>query len=179
MDDVRTLLVPVDFATCAPHLVRQAARLARKLGSEVVLLHVIEPVPGVPGDVVVAHGGSPVAAGELLRTRSEQRMASFVALARAEGAPARSELVVGRATAGILAAADAVGAGMIVMDTHGRTGLQRMLLGSVAEQVVRRARVPVLTVRSHPYPECAAGACAGCAAHLPSEVREVEAEMEG
>ena len=73
-------------------------------------------------------------------------MAEFVAK-HFEGVEVEADVVVGYATEEILAAADKHGADIIVMGTHGRKGIDRILFGSVAEKVVTQSRIPVLTIR--------------------------------
>ncbi|MEZ4390622.1 MAG: universal stress protein [Polyangiales bacterium] len=75
---------------------------------------------------------------------------------------AESRVVFGHPAATILEVATREGADMIVMGTHGRTGLARAMMGSVAEEIVRHADVPVVTVRVRRSPACGARRCATC-----------------
>jgi len=179
MNNVQTILVPIDYSDCAPSVVRQGAQLASKLGAQVVLMHAVEPVAGVRPDVVMERDGASVTVGQHLRTAGESRMRAYLEVARAEGVHASVQLVDGKPTDAILAAVDTIGADLIVMGTHGRQGLQRMLLGSVAEHVVRRASVPVLTVRSQWHAGCEAKSCATCKAHVINAMLDVESESDG
>lgn len=142
---VETILVPVDFSPGSDGAVEWAKTLAAAFGARVVLLHVIDTssaaIIGGPGGVLVP----PPPAAYLDGLREEARADMAQVLARVPGA---SHLLrEGTPRQEILAAAHEVKADLIVMGTHGRTGLAHLLFGSVAEHVVRHAGVPVFTVR--------------------------------
>jgi len=181
MNDIDTILVPNDFSDCAPGVVRRAAQLATALDAELVLMHSYEIPSGLTPETRIEpeSKGPPVAVGEHLRSGAEGRMPAFVRLAEAEGARARALVRAGKPVDAILEAADEVGAGMIVMGTHGRRGLHRVLLGSVAEAVLRRSELPVMTVRSRWHAGCEARSCAVCKTHMKSELLEVRDELDG
>jgi universal stress protein A len=181
MESIDTILVPNDFSDCSPGVVRRAAQMARALDAELVVMHSFE-VPGglTKGtNIEPAPGAAPVPAGDYLRGGAEQRMPAYVGIARAAGARARGLVVSGKPVDAILAAAEDVTAGLIVMGTHGRRGLHRLLLGSVAEAVVRRSEVPVMTVRSRWHGGCEAKSCAVCTTHMKSELVQIGAELDG
>ena len=79
----------------------------------------------------------------------------------------------------ILGVAAEVRADMIVMGTHGRTGLARMTMGSIAEEIIRHADVPVVTVRTKHHAGCAASSCATCDLGRSTVERSIEAEEVG
>lgn len=176
-----SILVPTDLSDCAPGVVRKAADLAAKLGSELVVLHAFELPAGLTSDVRLEPGpGQPaVTAAEHVRSGVEQRMPDLLRIAEDRGVRGRSVVVEGKAVDAILESANDVDASMIVMGTHGRRGLQRLLLGSVAEAVVRRSEVPVLTVRSRWYAGCDARSCGTCTSHILPEASAVAAELDG
>jgi len=135
---IHTVLHPTDFSERSRHALRLAGALARDYGARLVVLHA-----ELPPTVVYGEGALPLdpeityreAREELNRltvpdgdVRAERRFE--------EGDPAGTILRVARE----------LPADLIVMGTHGRTGLARLLMGSVAEQVVRKASCPVLTV---------------------------------
>lgn len=135
------ILVPVDFEEASMKAIELAKDLGAKLGSEVVLLHVYQlPVYTYPGLEPAAlpgfHAEVSAAASRAVQQLSAQT-GGLRALLR-EGDPANE----------ILAAAEDENVRMIVMGTHGRRGLAHLFLGSVAEQVIRKSNVPVLTVRA-------------------------------
>lgn len=145
MDLPKTLLVPTDFGEASDKALAYAVGLAKKLGAEVVLLHSYEiPMVGFPD-------GAMVATAELTSRILEGAQAGLDrALARhkGEGVPMRALVRQGDAWRSVLDTAQEVSAGLVVMGTHGRKGLPRALIGSVAEKVVRTSPVPVLTVHA-------------------------------
>ncbi len=181
MEAIHTILVPNDFSDCAPGVVRRAAQLATALDAELVLMHSYEIPSGLTPQTRIEprQDGPSVSVGEHLRLGAEGRMPQYVRLAEAEGARVRSLVGEGKPVDAILAAATDVGAAMIVMGTHGRRGLHRLLLGSVAEAVVRRSEVPVMTVRSRWHAGCEARSRAVCKTHMKSELLDVRAELDG
>jgi nucleotide-binding universal stress UspA family protein len=141
---VKRLLCPTDFSDAAASAERQAATLARALGAELVLLHVASENPLWRETV----GSTQVrAVFEAQRKWAADTLAARITALGAEGVSARSLVKVGVAWEEIVRAASDEHADLIVIGTHGRTGLDRLLLGSVAERVVRRAPCPVLSVR--------------------------------
>ncbi|MEP7121436.1 MAG: universal stress protein [Byssovorax sp.] len=141
MEGSKIILVPIDFEEASVAALAQARDLADTLGFEVVLLHVyavpatfysgIAPMmgPGLPEEIRVA-------AGETL------------AKLAADHGNLRAILRCGDPTTETLAAIDELSPEMVVMGTHARTGVAHLLLGSVAENVVRKSPVPVLTLRA-------------------------------
>jgi nucleotide-binding universal stress UspA family protein len=141
----RRILVPHDLSPTATQAVKVAAALAAEHGGTVTVLHVLTPFysgPGYPTQDEIAW--TPPA--EIRRER-ERRLEAIVRGAlgtKARGVVCRA--VMGEAVPAILAAAKR--ADVIVMTTLGRSGLAHLLIGSVAEKVVRLSPVPVLTLRS-------------------------------
>ena len=144
MMPIRTILCPTDFSDAAEHAVVYARDLAEKLGAKLLLLHVYElfrlALP-VEGAVAVP----PTWASEL-SDRWQRMLEDTAARYRGTGVPITTLLRVGRAAEEVVRAAQSEGADLIVTGTHGRTGPSRLLLGSVAERIVRSSPVPVLTV---------------------------------
>ncbi|HEX4335130.1 MAG TPA: universal stress protein [Polyangiaceae bacterium] len=142
MPKVSKILVPIDFSPHSEMALAYAVDLAKSLGSRVHLVHVY-PVtayaapPLMPGPVVFAQfrDESQRVFGELM-TRVKREYSADLEGTLKEGVPHVE----------ILRCASDLGVDMIVMGTHGHTGIEHLLLGSVAERVVRGAKVPVLTV---------------------------------
>src|SRR5262249_34495537 len=133
--DVTRILVPTDFSVCSMVALRQAEEMAQRFRATIVLLYVDQSL---------------VESSELARTRrtaADDELLSLVTLLRSRGVAARSMVRSGVPADEIMAAAEAERADMIVMGTHGRTGLSHVLVGRVAETVVRHAPCPVLTIR--------------------------------
>jgi universal stress protein A len=168
------ILVPVDFSDCAPSLLREATAMGRALRAELVLLHVTAPPKGFSLDEVVQMPGQePCTARTLLAVDANEHLNRFVLAAEAERVMARARSEVGPIGATILRVAIEEDVRMIVMGTHGRTGYARTALGSVAEEVMRKAEVPVTTVRTKRHAACAAKACATCDADKSPAERAV------
>ena len=134
---ITRILVPTDFSPQADAALGYARGIAREFGSELHLLHVLDnmflrAMAGDPRDLETA------ALRQLdERLTAEDRRLGAIATLEKSDEPAK-EIVQYAGEAGI---------DLIVMGTHGRTGLPHVLLGSVAERVIRRARCPVLTIR--------------------------------
>lgn len=162
---METILVPVEFYECAPILVTQAVRFARAFGARVVLLHVAEPPRGMPLGIFIQPAGAerPVTVEGWLRREAERELAPLAELAEGDGAEVERRVEIGPVADTILRVADRSGATLVLMGTHGRWGVSRDVLGSVAEDVMRRAEVPVVTVRTRHSPSCRARSCGACA----------------
>jgi universal stress protein A len=143
------ILVPVDFSAPAMQAFVYARELASKLLARVTLLHVVQIPPlGVGGGPTT---GMAIAYADVmtqLEADASQTMVDYVERAREGGLACDSIITHGAPFEQIVEAARARQVDLIVMATHGHTGLQRLLLGSVAEKVVRLAPCPVLVTRS-------------------------------
>jgi nucleotide-binding universal stress UspA family protein len=139
------IVVPTDFSDCAEEAWKLARRLAAAPGSELVLAHVLTEVPLYGEGVLNIDTARKVREGA--RRWAETALEEWVSKARAEGLNARSTIRSGVAHEEIVALAQDERADLVVIGTHGRGGINRALLGSVADRVVRLAPCPVLTVR--------------------------------
>jgi nucleotide-binding universal stress UspA family protein len=140
------IVVPTDFSECAEVAWALAKRVAGSVGSELVLAHIlVEPI--VYGDPSLATDTT-WQLFEQGRKWVEDELEKWASAARAQGMTVRTIVRTGSANEEIVNLATDEGAELIIMGTHGRTGLNRMLLGSVADRVIRLARCPVLTVRT-------------------------------
>jgi nucleotide-binding universal stress UspA family protein len=147
---VKRIVCATDFSERAASAERQAVALARALGAELVLTHVGVDAPLWREGL---HTPSVRAVFEAQHTWASETLAARAAALRAEGVPARAIVRVGPPWEEIVRVAAEEHADLIVMGTQGRTGLERLLLGSVAERVIRQAPCPVLTVRHETGPE--------------------------
>lgn len=139
-----SILVSHDFSERSLSAVAVAREWARALGSEVHLVHVVEPV------VYPEFYAVDVMPDEVLHRIEERSVEAMKAAAaeQLEGVSHSIEVVTGRAVDSILDVADPEEHDLVIMGTRGLSGLQHLLLGSVAEGVVRRSKIPVLTVRA-------------------------------
>ncbi len=136
------ILVPTDGSEGAEQALAHALDLATTYGSTVHAVYVVEPV-------YAAEAGTGRIL-EAMREEGERAVASIAERASAEGIEAVTAVRTGGPSGELLEYVADNGIGLVVMGTHGRTGLRRYLLGSVTERVVRLSDVPVLTVRTGP-----------------------------
>jgi nucleotide-binding universal stress UspA family protein len=147
------ILVPTDFSEPSDAALDYARRLARRFGASLHLLHVIEPIAASGMLSNEMYIGTTPGMYELL---VKEAQAKFSARAFPPGrAPGRTttEVMTGHSAQTIVDYAEDQRIDLIVMGTHGRTGLAHLLMGSVAEHVVRTAPCPVMTVRQGPKPQ--------------------------
>jgi nucleotide-binding universal stress UspA family protein len=142
---MKKILVPTDFSDCARCAEETAMTLGRTLGAELLLLHVSVETPlyneGMRGLV------DPRKVYEAQREWAETTLAARAAEMRSAGVSARGVVRSGVTVDEILRAAAEEGCDLVVMGTHGRGGLSRFFLGSVADRIVRLAPCAVMTVR--------------------------------
>lgn len=144
---IRSILVPTDLSAESRRAVDFAVLLADKFEATLELLHVWEPLRYLPPDAMLAvPGWSPLSVEDFARQEARRELEELARSLRKEGRLLRTRLEVGAAAPTIL---DVAGEAfdLVVMGTHGRTGLSRLVLGSVAQKVVAGAPCPVLTVR--------------------------------
>jgi len=140
---IRTVLHPTDFSDYSGYAFKFACSLARDYGARLVVLHVLTRPVFIYGEGVIPP--EPAGFEDQLRQRLHQVQPEDPNL------QLEHRLVEGEAAAEILRLAEEAKCDLIVMGTHGRTGLGRLLMGSVAEQVARKSPCPVLTVKI-PHP---------------------------
>ena len=142
MLNMRRILCPTDFSDTAQHALEHAVALARWYGSRITVLHVRTSVPPVSS----TEPPNATLPTDLDRQEIEKRLRTSAAPADAAGVQADVEFEEGSPAARILDRAASLAVDLIVMGTHGRGGFDRLLLGSIAEKVIRKASCPVLTV---------------------------------
>ena len=135
----KTILFPTDFSTASDAALVHAESLARQMNARLLIVHVEEPP--------LAYGGGELYYG--LPEPDPQRIRSMLEDVRPKdpAVPYTHTLTMGDPAGEIVRIAADEGAEMIVLGTHGRTGMTRLLMGSVAEAIVRRAPCPVLVYR--------------------------------
>jgi nucleotide-binding universal stress UspA family protein len=133
---VGRILVPIDFSPGSDEALAHARELARGLDADVLVLHVSAAMGSLPGSALARRE----------RRAAERRLDAAVGALRAAGVRADRTVRGGMPAEQILRTAATQQVDLIVMGTHGRRGVARLLLGSVAEEVAARARCPVLTV---------------------------------
>lgn len=144
MKHIEKIVVGTDFSDIAEHAVDEAVDLAKQLGASVTLVHAYElPVYSFPDGVVV----SSAEAADKMTTAMLKRLDASVERQRSRGASVKAALRMGPPWEELNRVAAEEGAHLIVVGTHGRRGFSRVVLGSVAERMVRTAVRPVLIVR--------------------------------
>jgi len=145
---IRRMLVPVDYSECSGAALAVAIDLAKKFGAEIDVVHVWDRPSYVPEQVMVDQPNGPARSlVDLIRENAELEMDAFIKAAELPaGLPVTRRLLSGNPAATVLSELRAARYDLLVIGTHGRTGLRHLLLGSVAEKLVRLSPVPVLTV---------------------------------
>ena len=141
------ILVPIDFSECSKKALQYALPFARQCHASIWLLNVVRLVYPTGELGTMAPPLSEAEATESSRAALDQLVRSAIG----EKVPTAVLVRVGLPAEEIILAARELGMDLIIISTHGHTGLKHVLLGSTAEQVVRRAPCPVLTVREHEH----------------------------
>jgi nucleotide-binding universal stress UspA family protein len=140
------LLVPVDFSECSKNALANAVSFARRFKAELLLLHVVEPYAPYPEmtawDAASFEAGSREFAQQELQILRQNIQPKI---------PCSIILKIGKASREIVEVAKESGVDLIIISTHGYTGLSRALLGSTTEQLVRQAGCPELVVRENEH----------------------------
>ena len=145
--NLRTILLPTDFSECAAHAVPVAAQLARGAGARLLCLHVVEPAVPAVGWTPVAEPLPLADLSERLEDSAVRELPKLTQAPECEGLDVEEVIAHGEPASEIVRVARERGADLIVISSHGRTGLGRIIFGSTAESVVRYAHCPVLVVK--------------------------------
>jgi len=141
---IRTILVPLDFSDHAPAILEWAAHLAKEHGSRLVLLHAYH----LPVEFQQLEGAYlPQDFWSNVKGEAQQTLDRHAEDLRGRGFEAEALVREGYPATAIEEEAERLGADLIVIGTHGLSGLKHLLLGSIAERVVQKAPCPVLTVK--------------------------------
>ena len=146
MARTRRILHATDFSPASRAALARALELARAQGAELLICHVMSPFVPMMGEGYLAPKMYEEIAASV-RQAAQRQLDALVARARRSGARVRGLLVEGTPFEQITRVARRQKADLVVVGTHGRSGLGRLFLGSVAERVVTTSTVPVLTVR--------------------------------
>lgn len=149
----KRVLIALDGSAAGEMVMKFLMEIAGPLDMTVMLLHVLEPITPAAAEGLVVTDDI-----DARRREAEEYLAPIAAMLRSQGVDAAWAIRHGRAADEILAAADENGTDLIAMATHGRSGIGRLLFGSVAEAVLRRAAVPVFMIRQPHTVEAAAAA---------------------
>ena len=142
MREIQRILFPVDFSDHCGHAAEYTIEMANRFGAQIYAIHVLEPIilPPFPGESL------PESFVFEREERAKRELKQWITKILTPISGIESALLQGSPSIEIIRYAQGQGIDLIVMGTHGRTGLAHALIGSVAEKVVRKAPCPVLTV---------------------------------
>jgi universal stress protein A len=143
--EIRRILAPTDFSELSKQGLKSALELAEAFGAKLSLLHVVEPPPYPVEGIVPSHLGATML--DDLERQATNDLAQMLSETQASNKDVARRVVVGIPYRKIVDVAEEEKIDLIVMTTHGRTGLSHLVMGSVAEKIVRTAPCPVLTIR--------------------------------
>ena len=147
MKRIRRIMHATDFSPASRAAFTQAVELARVTGAELILAHALSFVPPYLGGEAYMSPSTWDRIEASARSTARRRLDALIGRARKAGVRARALVIVGSPYEQIARAAGSARAEMLVVGTHGRTGLPRLLVGSVAQRILATARCPVLLVR--------------------------------
>lgn len=138
---ISKILCPVDLSDASRRAFEQAAHLAQKCDAELIVLHVMEEAP-----LFTTYGGVPDVGMQGETERMARTDLESLAATAPSGTKVRTDSFHGQSSKAILQYAEENNVDLIVMGTHGRSGLERVVFGSVTERVLRRSHCPVMVV---------------------------------
>jgi len=145
MFPLKTILCPTDFSEPSLLALKAANELAAISGSEIIMVHVVSPLPVTPHPDAMATFNVATYMEEMLKSASAS-MDRLIKEKGPSGVTVRPMVLTGNAADEITRAAEEQKVGLIIIATHGLTGWRRFIFGSVAERVVRLSRCPVLSI---------------------------------
>ena len=143
MITIKSILCPLDFSDASRNALRYASEFAKSMGSKIMLLNVIEPRP-MAADMTLNY----IPLEEDLEKAAREDLEPIVEELKAKGIDVQVDVMIGTPAEVILQQSIDFDASLMIMGSHGKTGLSRLLMGSVAEAVVRKAGIPVLIVKA-------------------------------
>jgi len=172
-----TILVPIDYSDCTRDVLAQAERLAAALGADIELMHIVQLPPEVPPGAMFTptYNPTPRTAIQHLCDAAQKRLEGLRAVVSARGFTVKCTLEVGGVSDMVVKHAEETSPDFIVMGTHGRRGIGRLMLGSVTESVIRSTPCPVVVTRFQHHEGCAARSCTWCIEGLSDAQHDVEA----
>ncbi len=140
---IKTILCPVDFSDASRNAVRYAKEFAKNMHASIYLLNIIEPRP-MAVDISLSY----VPVEEELEKAASDDLREILRELASDGVKAECGVEIGTPSDVILETIDKLDVNLVIMGSHGKKGLSRLIMGSVAETVVRKANCPVLTVKA-------------------------------
>ncbi len=147
---IRNILVPTDFSAASQEAVRYAYDLATRIGATLHIVHVLEN-PFAPGAFMEMYSPPPAEYFTDIERRAEEKLRAGLTEAERQASRAVLTTRLGVPSAEILdRLEEEPKIDLVVMATHGRGGVARLVMGSVTDKIIRAAPCPVLTLREHP-----------------------------
>jgi nucleotide-binding universal stress UspA family protein len=143
MITIKSILCPMDFSDASKNAFRYACEFAKSMGSKIMLLNVIEPRP-MAADMTLNY----IPLEDDMANAAREDFEPLIQEAKSKGVDVTADVMIGVPADMILAQMADIDASLLIMGSHGKTGLSRLLMGSVAEAVVRKAKIPVLIVKA-------------------------------
>ncbi len=144
--NIQRILVPVDYSSCSRTALEFAMTLAAQLGASLDVVHAWDR-PSYISDAVLNEPSSGTSLVRMIQENAQRELDDFLGTAKqSNAATLTGRLISGAPASALLRELRHGSFGLVIMGTHGRTGLSQLLLGSVAERLVRLSPVPVLTV---------------------------------
>lgn len=150
---LRRILLPTDFSGCANYALPYAAAIARAVKATVICVNVVEPIVPAVGYTGMVEAMPIAEMSEQMEDSAERELPDVMSCEELRGLKVEEVIGHGDAAAEIVRVAEEQNVDLIVISSHGRTGLGRIIFGSTAEAVVRHARCPVLVVKPPPEEE--------------------------
>lgn len=144
---IKSILLPTDFSECGNYALSYATSLGRTFGASIICVHVIEPIVPTVGYSGMAEPLPLADITEQLEDSAERELPRLAECEECAGLDVEELIVHGEAASEIVRVAKERQVDLIIISSHGRTGLGRIIFGSTAEAVVRHASCPVLVVK--------------------------------
>jgi universal stress protein A len=153
--EIKSILLPTDFSECANYALSYATSMARKFNASLVCVHVVEPMMPAVGYTGLTDPLPLADISEQLEESASRELPKIAGCDECSGLTVDEVIAHGDAATEIVRVAQERGVDLIVIASHGRTGLGRILFGSTAESIVRHAPCPVLVVKRRQQDEAA------------------------
>lgn len=145
---IEKIVLPTDFSDASYAALEPAVTLAKHFSAKILIVNVVSPIPVIPSANAAAAFHVPGLIKDMLEA-AEKALQDVVRERMPSDVRVQHRVIQGRPAEEIINVADKEGADLIVISTHGESGLQRLISGSVTEKVVRLSECPVLTIRAH------------------------------
>ncbi len=146
MFPIKQIIAPTDFSEPAGQGLQAAIEMASKFDARLMLIHVVDTVPTISGTHLMS-GANAVQMQEQMQDNARKHIENLIRSEVPEQIPCEYKIVSGKPADEIIRLCQEASADLIVIATHGYSGMERFIFGSVAERVMRKAECPVLSIR--------------------------------